>query len=120
MRESKAEAYCGQNTLEAVSLREELHGELGGKEAEQLDCGSLVKLVKCISLYEAPCKMPGCPAHIVVVICRQTQILEQVVGQGVAQVSTIQLQAKELSDMSVADHRPPTKVHVHSPSRRAR
>jgi hypothetical protein len=67
--------------LEAISLGEELNGEFSEQETKDLN---------------------GC--SVVVIISSQAKISQKVVSQGIADVSSIQLQAKELLRVSEIEH----------------
>lgn len=60
------------------------------------------------------------PSYIIVIICRQSQVFEEVIRQCVAKITTIQLQAKELAGcqswskiepISSYHHAEPTEKH---------
>jgi hypothetical protein len=68
--------------LEAIPLGEELNGELSQQEAKDLN---------------------GC--SVIVIIGGQSEISQEVISERVGDVSTIQLQAKELYRVSQFHHR---------------
>lgn len=67
--------------LEAISLGEELNREFGEQETKDLN---------------------GC--SVIVIISSQAKISQKVVSEGVADVSSIQLQTKELFRVSETEH----------------
>lgn len=67
--------------LEAISLGEELNREFSEQEAQDLN---------------------GC--SVVIIISRQAKISQKVISQSITDVSSIQLQAKELFRVSEIEH----------------
>lgn len=61
--------HNGQDAPEPEALGEELHGEFGGEEADELDCCALSPSAGI------PFVKDGVERYIIVIICSQVQIL---------------------------------------------